>query len=317
MTTPNTQGTDLVYIAACSRDARLTRICVASIRYFYPDIPIQILAGDILQPGLAEELKRLWNVDLADLPAGDYGWGLVKLEPLFGSPGQKFLVVDADTVFTGKVLERRAESSADFFVDNELLSDADFKRLYYDWEKLRDIDPEVQSARSSYNAGEWFGTSGLVCRGDFDRWVEWSMPRKLKYPDLFMGGDQGILNYVVLQKEAAGQVTIERSTLMRWPGHGMEDLTPADVATGVAPALIVHWAGMKSTFLSTTVGGDLLKFFEDYYYQKVQHGGILKILHLCRHVWIQESHKFLVPWKLRFRKWFCRAEKNKNAETKA
>src|SRR5436190_24325005 len=90
---------DCIYIAACARDARLTRICVASIRYFYPDVPITLLAGDILQRGLAKQLKRYWNVDLADLPLGDYGWGLVKLEPLFGPSGQRFMVCDVDTIF--------------------------------------------------------------------------------------------------------------------------------------------------------------------------------------------------------------------------
>src|SRR4029079_10837911 len=104
---------------ACARDARLTRICVASIRYFYPDVPIKILAGDILQSGLAEELQKYWDVGVADLPEGDYGWGMVKLEPLFGPPGQRFLVCDVDTAFTGRVLERRAKCKAPFYVDNE------------------------------------------------------------------------------------------------------------------------------------------------------------------------------------------------------
>src|SRR5215472_14283278 len=110
---------DYVYIAACARDARLTRICVASIRYFYPDIPIRLLAGDILQRGLARELHRYWGVELVDLPEGDYGWGLVKLEPLFGPPNESFLVVDVDTAFAGRVLDLRAQSDAPFFVDNE------------------------------------------------------------------------------------------------------------------------------------------------------------------------------------------------------
>ena len=119
---------DRIYLAACARDARLTRICLASIRHFYPDAPIQILAGDILQRGLARELKQHWGVEVADLPRGDYGWGFVKLEPLFGPPGQRFLVMDVDTAFTGRVLDVRAESDAPFFVDDEQLPDAEFKR---------------------------------------------------------------------------------------------------------------------------------------------------------------------------------------------
>jgi hypothetical protein len=302
MTTSN-QPVDRIYLAACARDARLTRICLASIRYFYPDAPIQILAGDILQPGLAEELKKHWNVEVADLPPGDYGWGLVKIEPLFGPPGQRFLVMDVDTAFTGKVLDLRAESDAPFFVDDEVLSDADFKRLYYDWDKLAEVDPDVQSARKAFNVGQWFGTAGLVNREEFDRWVEWTLPRRLRYPDVFMGGDQGIMNYVVLKKEAFEGLRIDRRTIMRWPGDGMEGLDAASVAAGKAPPLVIHWAGMKATFLHDMVGGDLLQFFEDWYYQHMPMGRVRKLLALWRHVWIQWSFAVGRRVRLRLRSW--------------
>ena len=299
---------DCIYIAACARDARLTRICVASIRYFYPDVPIRLLAGDIIQAGLAEELQQYWDVGLVDLPVGDYGWGMVKLEPLFGPAGQKFLVLDVDTVFTGRILDVRAQSDAPFFVDDEKLSDADFKRLYYDWTKLEKIDPKVQSARTAFNVGQWFGTAGAVKREDFDPWIKWTMPRQLRYPDDFMGGDQGVINYVILQKEAFERLRIERRTIMRWPGNGMEGLDVESVANGTAPPLIVHWAGMKNTFLRNMVGGDLLQFFENFYYTRLPVGRLRRILALCRHVWIQWSFAVSLRVKLRFRKWSGRPQ---------
>jgi hypothetical protein len=295
---------DRIYLAACARDARLTRICLASIRYFYPDAPIQILAGDRLQRGLARELKRYWGVEVADLPAGDYGWGLVKLEPLFGPPGQRFLVMDVDTVFTGKVLDLRAESDAPFFVDDELLSDADFKRLYYDWDRLAPLDPHVQPARRAFNVGQWFGRAGLAPREAFDRWVEWTLPRRLRHPELFMGGDQGVLNYVLLQQEAAGQLRIDRRTFMRWPGNGMSDLSAERVAAGEAPPLVVHWAGMKATLLRDMVGGDLLQFFEHHYYRHMPVGELRRRLALGRHVWIQWSFAVGRRLRLRLGMWF-------------
>lgn len=293
---------DCIYLAACARDARLTRICVASIRYFYPEVPIRLLAGDILQRGLADELKRYWGVELVDLPKGDYGWGLVKLEPLFGPAGQKFLVMDVDTVFTGRVLDVRAESDAPFFVDNEQLSDADFKRLYYDWDKLREIDPNAQSARTAFNVGQWFGTAGLVQREEFDPWVEWTLPRRLRYPDYFMGGDQGVVNYVILQKEAFEGLRIERRTLMRWPGNSMQGLEVESVAKGTAPSLVVHWAGMKHTFLRKMVGSDLLVFFEKYYYQRLPAGKLRRVLAICYHVWLQWLHAIRLRIRLQYRK---------------
>ncbi len=296
-------GVDCVYLAACSRDARLTRICVASIRHFYPDVRIRLLAGDILQRGLADELRKYWGVDLVDLPIGDYGWGLVKLEPLFGPPGEKFLVMDVDTVFTGRVLDLRAQTEAPFLVDNERLSDADFKRLYYDWDKLREIDSRAQPAQTAFNVGQWFGTAGVVKREEFDRWVDWTLPRRLRYPDYFMPGDQGVVNYVVLQKEAFEGLRIERRTIMRWPGNSMDGLDVESVSQGTAPPLVIHWAGMKKTFLRNMVGGDLMLYFEKFYYKRLPAGGLRRILANCHHVWLQSRYFVLVRMKLAYRKW--------------
>src|SRR5258707_12600793 len=80
---------DCIYVAASTHDARYTRTCVASIRYFYPKIPIRLPVGGRLQRGLADQLKQCWSVEVADLPAGDSGCAFVKLEPLFGRPRRK------------------------------------------------------------------------------------------------------------------------------------------------------------------------------------------------------------------------------------
>ena len=45
-----------VYIAASLHDARYTRICVASLRYFYPAVRIKLLPGGPLQRGLSPGL---------------------------------------------------------------------------------------------------------------------------------------------------------------------------------------------------------------------------------------------------------------------
>ena len=296
---------DCIYLAACARDARLTRICVASIRYFYPDIPIRLLAGDILEYGLARELYRYWGVELVDLPRGDYGWGLVKLEPLFGPAGQTFLVVDVDTVFTGRVLDIRAESDAPFFVDDEQLSDNDFKRLYYDWDKLREIDPRAQSARTAFNVGQWFGTAGLVTREEFDPWIEWTLPRRLRYPQYFMGGDQGVMNYVILQKEAFEGLRVERRTIMCWPGHSMQGLDAESISKRTAPPRIIHWAGMKKTSLRHMAGGDILLHFEKVYYAHLPAGTLRRLLAICQHFLIHWRHWVGVRIRLSYRKWIA------------
>ena len=181
---------DCIYVAASAHDARYTRTCVASIRYFYPEIPIRLLVGGRLQCGLANELRRYWGIGIADLPAGDYGWGFVKLEPLFGPARERFLVLDSDTVLAGLVLEARNESRAPFLVDDEWQSEADTKGLYYDWEKVRKIDPDARPPQFLFNTGQWFGTAGVLSRDDFAPWAEWTMPRRLHHPERWKTASQ-------------------------------------------------------------------------------------------------------------------------------
>jgi hypothetical protein len=304
---------DCIYVAASARDARYTRICVASIRYFYPDVPIRLLAGSTLQRGLAKELHRYWGVELVDLPRGDYGWGLVKLEPLFGPAGHTFLLMDADTVLAGPVLDLRAPSDAPFFVDNEKLPKADSKRLYYDWESLSKLDPNVQSAQRAFNSGQWFGTAGLLTREDFDPWINWTMPRTLRHPEYFMGGEQGVLNYVVLQKEALSGLRVDRCTIMRWPGHSMDGLDAESVSKRTAPPLIVHWAGMKKMRLRHMVGSDLLLHFERFYYDRLPGGTLRRFFANYQHFLIHWLHWLRVRMKLAYRKWVGTQLSNRDA----
>ena len=93
---------DCVYIAASAQDARYTRICVASVRYFYPEIPIRLLVGGVFSGDWPTSYRSIGTSGRLIFPSTvDYGWGFVKLEVLFGPPGEKFLVLDSDTVLTG------------------------------------------------------------------------------------------------------------------------------------------------------------------------------------------------------------------------
>ena len=246
---------------------------MASIRYFYPEVPIRLLVGGRLQRGLADELQQYWDVGTADLPMrGDYGWGFVKLEVLFGPPGEKFLVLDSDTVLTGRVLDVWSECRAPFLVDDEKQFEPDTKRLYYDWEKVRKIDLNARPPRFVFNSGQWFGTAGVLARDDFAPCVEWTMPRRLRHPEHFMPGDQGILNYVLNQKAAIDGLRVERRQIMCWPSHSMDGLDAETVSKRAAAPRVVHWAGVKKARQRDIIGADLLAYFEKVYYQRLPAG---------------------------------------------
>lgn len=294
---------DAIYVTASARDARFTRICVASIRQLYPDAPIRLLIGGALEPGLAEELARYWDVLPAAIPAGEWGWGFVKLEPLFGPPGERFMVVDSDTAFTGRVLEAWADCQADFLVDDERQSEADTHRLYYDWQAVAAIDPPARPPQFVFNSGQWFGTAGVLKREDFSSFIDWSgMTPKLRFPELFRNGDQGIMNYVVNQKVQIEGLKVERRKIMHWPGHGMAGLSARTVSTGEAEALVVHWAGYKGGRLSDFPGAELLRYFEARYYERLPGGVTLRlwrrarypVQHFCRRMADKVAYRLAV-----------------------
>lgn len=278
---------DCIYIAAASHDSRFTRICVASIRYFYPEVPIRFLVGGRVRRELLDEVRNLYGVQPAPMPPGEYGWGFIKLEPLFESHRERFLVLDSDTVLLGPVLETIETSRSDFMVDSEQQSEECTKQIYYDWEALQKVDLKATRPEFLFNTGQWFGRSGVLTRADFGHWVEWSLPRRLTRPDLFKNGEQGLLNYVVNEKAHAGTLSVNRVPLMRWPGHNLGDIALAEVARGPASPYrqIVHWAGFKAARLETLPRADLLLHFERLYYQRHGGGEPLRQARARRYAW--------------------------------
>ena len=270
-----------ILIATSARDLRLARICIASVRHFYARAEILILSGSPLPPEFLKEVAQFWDVGVYPVEAGHYGWGFVKLEPLFAEPGHTFLILDADTVMTGPVMETLEERFAkgnkpDFIVDEEDQPEVEMRRLYYDWDLVSTVDSTTQRPTFVFNSGQWCGKSGVLSRADFDPWVEWTFPRRLKHPEIFMPGDQGILNYVLNQKSVHAGITVSRLPLMRWPGHGMSGFEATAVRAGLAPSRIVHWAGVKKICLSSMSGGDILLHFERAYYQRLPNGMLLR-----------------------------------------
>ena len=296
-----TRPVDCVYIAAFSRDARLTRICVASVRYFYPEIPIRVLAGSPLVPDLVRELADYWDTSVAPWQEGDYGSGFVKLEPLFGKPGERFLMIDADTIVAGPVLDLWRDDDPPFLMDEETLPDNEMKRLYYDWDRLTANGLPTPRPLHVFNTGQWFGTAGVVQRADFDPLVEWSMPRVLRHPKLFMTGDQGIQNYLFNQMAHQGRVVYGRRTIMRWPEHSMAGVSQSEVMGRTAPPVVVHWAGLKKRRIGKMISPELLVFFEKYYYSRIPLGFVMRHIRAVSDVASQWLHNKKVRIRQRLR----------------
>jgi hypothetical protein len=292
---------DVIYIAASARDARFTRICVASIRHYYPDVKISLLIGGTLQKGMREELARYWNVGVSPIPPGEYGWGFVKLEPLFLPAGHRFLIIDSDTAIAGPVLDWAKTHDEDFIIDYEEATEAQVNRVYFERAVAEQEGKPIPAPDFVFNSGQVFERSGLITREDFDGLVTWGEPPTLANPRVFRNGDQGVLNLVLNAKVRAGAASVARVALMRWPGHGLQGIALSDIKRHAGPPLVIHWAGMKKSRLADMVGPEILTFYEKLYYSRLPGGEARRHLAALGH-WISHwQHEARVRLRLRMK----------------
>jgi len=267
-----------VYVSTYKGDLRLTRICVASIRRWHPDVPISLIRDYGQGDFNTREIEDRWDVDLLPTGRRTFGWGFAKLEPLFLPAGGRFLVLDSDTVFTGPVLDDLRRVPAQFVVDDETQPPDEVKRLYFDVGALRRIDPDFRFGGRTFNSGQWVGTPGVVRRDDFSAVVEWAATPRLRHPEYFMPGDQGVLNYVLEKLAGDGRLTLERRPLMLWAPRDLAGVDLPRLAAGGEPPRVIHWAGVKSRRLGGMPRADILRYFERYYYSRVSFGGVRRPL---------------------------------------
>jgi len=268
---PEKMNVNTIYISTYRLDFQFAKFCIASIRYWYPNIRIELIkdfgAGDFD----TTVIEKVWNVSIFQSERKRFGWGYGKLEPLFEKDSHSFLVIDADTVLTGPVLDNLDHVKADFIVDEEVHGTKRFNEIYYHLEKIRSIEPEFEYPGYSFNSGQWIGTSGVLKRDDFAPYLEWSEPPKVKFSNVFFNGDQGLLNFVMHFTQQKRGVIIQRRKLMVWPAEGKAEFIKLECIKkreSVYP-YVLHWAGMKFGKWHELPRADILEFYMDYYYKRM------------------------------------------------
>ena len=200
-------------------------------------------------------------------------------------PGEKFLVIDADIVFAGKFLESafEKEEEFDFAVSPEYVENAhneSFFNIYYNLKDLKKEDKNFTHPGYFFNAGQIVVNTTSVSDTDVEEFFEMRGSNWYKRLDLFPFYDQGILNYVLPKKEQAGQIKILKSPFMVWSETDcVRGLDFEKIKQGNSYMFLIHWAGaLRIPYLSKMTRGDILSFFEGYYYEKVPGGRIKQVI---------------------------------------
>ncbi|HQH27092.1 MAG TPA: hypothetical protein PLP17_06820 [Oligoflexia bacterium] len=263
-----------IVLSCFKYDWPLARICIASIRYWYPDIPIWLLKDQ--EPGAFDtgEAEKYWHVQVYPSKRFNQGWGFGKLDVMTELPARRLLFIDADVVIVGRVIDRLEQFDADLVVEHHNYRLCDMGELFFALEKLHEFDPDFAFPGHAFNGGQIVATTGRLTAGDFAGLIDWEK-RRVNHPDIFQMGDQGLLNYVALRKAQKGELVIHREPFMLWPGEPEEvkHLRLDDFSRDSAHRELIHWAGLRwGKKPSQMPRADILEWFEERYYERIPFG---------------------------------------------
>jgi len=265
-----------IYIAGCRLDAHFTQCCVASIRRWYPQIPISLVKDESRGPYSTEEIEKYWNVDCFHTNRKLLGFGFGKLEPLFLPIKERCLILDSDIVFLGKVLTVLEPYDEDFVVADTPNPPEETSKHYFDLSKLNMLDPNFTFPNYTFNSGQFIATTGMISREDFAPFIRFCEPPVHIYPDIFGPGEQGVLNFVLMKKLQEEKISLRREPFMWWAGWLNEETVKLRKLTKDSPyPVLVHWAGCKSkTSLDVTHNDHVIRHFESYYYSRIPNNAL-------------------------------------------
>jgi hypothetical protein len=285
-----------IAISCYKFDVYLTRLCVASIRFWYPHIPIWLLKDRHYGDFETLEIEKYWNVQVYPGRQKTLGWGFGKLEVMTELPARRFLLLDSDVVFTGRVIDRLERFDQDLIVDKENFDATAVEVQFFSPDKLHLLDPEFAFPGYGFNTGQIVTTTGCLNKQDFEGLLDWQT-RTVKHTEVFKKGEQGLLNYVALRKVQHGELTIHREPFMVWPGEvaRAEHIQLADLTPEGRQQQVIHWAGLGwGKALEAMPRSEILLHFEDKYYSRVPLGAWLR---KWRRVRFSLLHRFTTPLK--------------------
>jgi hypothetical protein len=270
---------DGVVISCYRLDMEMTRICVASIRYWYPNIAIWLLKDKSYRDFDTREIQQYWDVREYPIETKNLGWGFGKLEVITGLPSRRVLLLDSDTALSGRLLDDLECFREDLIVESkDYVTSNEIETQFFSFESLQRLDPSYIFPGFGFNTGGLIVNTGVISKSDFDALVDWKT-RRVVHTDVFRLAEQGVLNYVVHCKMRRGELTVQRQPFMVWPGDlekmsriKVEHLTPES-----PHRYLIHWAGMRWGKLPQEMPRpDILLHFEKLYYQRIPLGNILR-----------------------------------------
>ena len=287
-----------VIISCYRRDLELTRICVGSVRFWYPHVRIWLLKDQQYGNFSTKEIEKYWNVQVYPANRKKLGWGFGKLEVLTEPPRRRFLFLDSDTALAGAVLSHLESFDENMIVENkDYVAIGEVDDQFFSLDRIHSLDPAFKFPGFGFNTGQFVATTGVLTKEDFAGLLDWQT-LAVKHPEIFKKGEQGVLNYVVLRKAQKGELTLRREPLMVWPGEAScaRHIQVTHLTSESPHKQVIHWAGLGwGKTPEEMLRSDILLHVEKIYYKRIPLGTWLP---KWRHMQIRVQRGFITPLKI-------------------
>ncbi len=266
-----------VVIIANSKDFFLTKLCVASIRYYHPDVEI-FLIKDKLNGGFSSRiLEKRMNVKILKLKKKYFGWGSAKIHfhiDLANSKKRYFLL-DSDIIFIGKLLDKLNRIDADFILHEEIhpqpFSET-VKRIFVNPEVVKTIYPEYEYPGYFFNTGQFVTSPSHFDESLLDKCFDKNRFPYFTNRKVFHMPNQSIFNTVLPIMFKRHNSKVEAFEYMLWSKAYLLDPENAKMSAHLdgKKEYLIHYAGdIRSIDLTKMKGSELLLFFKAQYDNKL------------------------------------------------
>lgn len=275
-----------IVIAVNKKDVWFCRICVASIRHFYPETAIFLLKDDHNGSFSTKDIEEKWNVSLIDLGIKNFGWSAAKIflytDQRFN--GKHLFVIDSDIVFVGKILDAFLPfvSSSDVIVSGEPLDNpyADWvKNVYFDVKDVENHNPSYTYPGYFFNAGQLLIKVGFLKRKDLSNYFDFSQFPYWKKAEMLPLVDQSLFNYLfpIYENDKKIQVKSDFRYMLWSREEKCSSITIESIEDKKDFPYLIHWAGdVRTAYLNKMMNSKILNYFERKFYDKIPMGTWLR-----------------------------------------
>ena len=265
-----------VYIACCKKDYYLTRICVASIRYWNEKIGIYLIKDFSQGDFSTKEMEETFSVQVLP-PTFKNLYGYSKLKPFFEVHHQGILLSDSDIVWLGNIESLLAGVSEDIVAHtySPEKPEIEINKWYFNHTLLQTNYSTYKYPGFLFNAGFIVFDSSTINGKDFEGIIEWKDHPSPTIDGIFLCEDQGILNYIVAKKMAEKKISVKSLPLQIWGDSEIAQNYPIKKILQKSDSpQVVHWFGKKNGLISFQKANHILRFYERYYYSRLKNGAI-------------------------------------------